>query len=110
MFVMSAMDDILNAYSIAFVLVPKEGNKKWVINGRVNVLGIDEMDAIKNAGSYFEREVEIRQARGRTIDQNFKGYNVNVRSVQKIPFSLSHLTSDERVIPAFSYIGRGILG
>ena len=103
------MGQLLNAYSIHYVLIPKKGNRRWIFNQWANVVGVSIEEAIKNAQPLFEREKLRRLERALIFDRNFTGYDVDVKSVRKLLFYLPALTSEERVIPAFTYFGKGIL-
>ena len=99
---------LLNAYHICYVLVPKQGNKRWIMNNSVNVLGIDEQEAVKNAAPYFEQEKLKKLQRSLTLDKLFPGYEVEIKKINRIPFYLPNLSCEERLIPAFNFLGKGI--
>src|SRR3989344_5450315 len=98
----------LSAYQIKYLFVSRAGPKRWFINGSVTVLGIDELEAVKNARPRLELERTKLLQRTTTIDRHFPGYDLEVRLVTKLPFHLPALTSEERLIPAFNYLGAGI--
>ncbi len=103
-----AVDDVLSLYQIKYVVIPKIGTKRWVFNGSVNTFGTDETSALNNASPLLEQRCNALSERARHFDVNFIGYKVKIRSIQRLLFYLP-ITAAERIIPAFAYLGKGIL-